>query len=360
MKKAILALSAITVMSSTVFATEAVPDIVDTNPFGANNSDSVVSHLHDSDELPEYEQSTNLYNITYGGLDSFITGDYSMYVPLAANEIPETFIEDESKIMGTICVEGTEFYEKPMFSASIITNLCEGTRVEVISISDKWCKISYDGTEGFIYPYCIEGDFSALQQTKGIVTGASINVRTGPGMNYDIITQLPYDTVVDLLGKEKSWYHISFDGVEGYMSASYIKEYYGDMPTVIGEYVVEYAKEFMGVPYVWGGASPKCFDCSGFTMYVFKEFGYEMLHSASAQWQSSGRYVERSALQPGDLVLFADPAFCRGKSCSHVGIYIGNNEFIHASSSNGERYVRISDLSEPYYNKYYKGAKRLG
>ena len=117
---------------------------------------------------------------------------------------------------------------------------------------------------------------------------------------------------------------------------------------------------YLGTPYVYGGESPKGFDCSGFTRYVYKQFGYDLPHSATSQWFNSGTYVERADLQPGDLVLFCDPSRSNGKACSHVGVYIGDNEFVHASSGSSGKYVRISSLTEGYYSRYYKGAKRLG
>ena len=94
-------------------------------------------------------------------------------------------------------------------------------------------------------------------------------------------------------------------------------------------------------------------------MYVLSQHGYSAPHSATSQWNSTGTYVERSDLQPGDLVLFCAPSRSNGKACSHVGIYIGDNEFVHASSGSSGKYVRISSLSEDYYNGYYVGAKRV-
>ena len=153
------------------------------------------------------------------------------------------------------------------------------------------------------------------------------------------------------------WYAMNCDGVLGYISADYVRPYNPAAASAVGAEAVEIAMQYLGVPYVYGGASSRGFDCSGFTMYVFGQLGYSLPHSATSQWESVGEYVERSDLQPGDLVLFCDPSRSNGKACSHVGIYIGDNEFIHASTSYG---VRISSLDESYYNGYYKGAKRLG
>ena len=94
-------------------------------------------------------------------------------------------------------------------------------------------------------------------------------------------------------------------------------------------------------------------------MYVFRQYGYSLPHTASGQWSSGlgTRIYSKSALQPGDLVFFNDPSKNLGRSCSHVGIYVGNGQFIHASS--GGRRVMISSLSESYYRRYYKGGLHI-
>ena len=112
------------------------------------------------------------------------------------------------------------------------------------------------------------------------------------------------------------------------------------------------AKKYIGVPYVWGGSSPSGFDCSGFVQYVFQQHGIQLNRTASTQYQH-GTYVSRSNLQSGDLVFFQD-TYTTG--ISHLGIYIGNGEFIHASSSKG---VTISQLSNTYWNSHYYGARRI-
>ncbi len=117
--------------------------------------------------------------------------------------------------------------------------------------------------------------------------------------------------------------------------------------------VIEYSKQYLGVPYVWGGESPKGFDCSGFTTYVFEKFNVKLPRTASSQF-NSGIKVEKENLQPGDLVFFTTYK----KGPSHVGIYIGNNQFIHASSGSNGHKVVITGLDTSYYKRRYLGARR--
>jgi cell wall-associated NlpC family hydrolase len=109
--------------------------------------------------------------------------------------------------------------------------------------------------------------------------------------------------------------------------------------------VIRIAKKYLGVHYVWGGSSPRGFDCSGLVRYVFAKINIYLPHYAAWQY-NYGRYVPKEGLKPGDLVFF--------HNLGHVGIYVGDNKFIHSPNS-GDR-VKVSLLSS--YNNYY-GAKRL-
>ena len=112
------------------------------------------------------------------------------------------------------------------------------------------------------------------------------------------------------------------------------------------------ARQQMGVPYVWAGRSPGGFDCSGFIYYLFDQMGYGLPRMADGQFEV-GMPVSRKDLQPGDLVFFS--TYEPGPS--HVGIYSGNDQFIHASSGAG--YVTVTSLSTAYYRDRYLGARRI-
>ncbi|MDF2988831.1 MAG: cell wall-associated hydrolase, invasion-associated protein [Eubacterium sp.] len=115
--------------------------------------------------------------------------------------------------------------------------------------------------------------------------------------------------------------------------------------------VIATAKNYIGVPYVWGGESPSGFDCSGFTQYVLKKNGISIPRVTSDQY-NTGTSVSKSNLKVGDLVFFT--TYKAGPS--HVGFYMGNGKFIHASSSKG---VTTSSLDSSYYSSRYIGARRV-
>lgn len=116
--------------------------------------------------------------------------------------------------------------------------------------------------------------------------------------------------------------------------------------------VVRTARQYLGTPYRYGGASPRGFDCSGFTMYVYRQTGVVLPRAVRDQYRT-GRQVAARRLRPGDLVFFNT----RGKRLSHVGIYVGDDRFIHAPRT-GKR-VSYASLSKPYWRRHYVGAVSL-
>lgn len=128
---------------------------------------------------------------------------------------------------------------------------------------------------------------------------------------------------------------------------------------IVANAMLNYAKNYIGRPYRLGSTGPSTFDCSGFTSYVFHQFGYDLLRSSKSQY-TQGDNVSRDDAQPGDLIFFSGRK--AGKTVGHVGIITDINpitgavSFIHASTSRG---VRIDTLSDPYYSNRYIGIKRI-
>jgi peptidoglycan DL-endopeptidase LytF len=122
---------------------------------------------------------------------------------------------------------------------------------------------------------------------------------------------------------------------------------------VVKKKLVQDTTNYLGVPYLWGGVTPKGFDCSGFVYYMFNQHGVKMPRNTSAGLFQTGTTIDRSRLQPGDLVFFAVNTT---GTISHVGFYVGNNQFISATSSSG---IDVQPMDRGYWAKYYVGAKRV-
>lgn len=127
-------------------------------------------------------------------------------------------------------------------------------------------------------------------------------------------------------------------------------EYKGDY--IIGEKIVQEVKKYLGVNYVWGGTTPRGFDCSGLTQYVCNTLGIKIMRVADDQWKASGTYVSRNELQPGDLVYFGS-----GNHATHTGVYVGDGQMIHAPHTGDV--VRYASIDNSYFASRFLGGKRV-
>lgn len=267
--------------------------------------------------------------------------------------------------VGAGCISGSSVRMRSSASTSskIVTTLNKGTSVSILDKSNSdWYKISYAGDTGYVSSDYLIVDQDGFFTSAGVVTGNGVNVRSGASIDTSVVgTVSRKGTPVSVSGIVDGWYHVTCQyGTTGYIRSDLVDLTEDSTSTSEqGSQIVSTAKKYLGTHYVYGGSSPHGFDCSGFTMYVYKQYGYSLPHTATGQWESAvgKRVYSSSALQSGDLVFFCDPSRSKGKACSHAGIYIGNGKFIHASSSRSG--VIISSLSSNYYANYYVGGRHI-
>ena len=276
--------------------------------------------------------------------------------------------------VGAVTGSSVRMRSRATTSSSILTTMDKGTAVAVWKKTGNWYRISYNGKTGYVHADYLVLDRDGKFTTYGRVSGSDVNLRADATTKSAVVTVLKKGTALTVTGFADGWYSITrSDGISGYirsdllaldLSAKYAATQInvptsGSTVSGSAEALISMAREFMGVRYVYGGSGPKSFDCSGFTMYLCRQFGISLPHSATSQWQSGKgtKVAEISSLLPGDLVYFCDPSRSNGKACSHCGVYLGNGQFIHASSSKAK--VVISDLTSGYYNRYFVGGLRM-
>ncbi len=279
---------------------------------------------------------------------------------------------------GTVNTEGSTLRLRSQAStdSAVLTKLPHNSQVNVIDQPDAgWYHVSYKDMEGYVsadYLIVTEDGEAPAAATAAVPAAQSnaaptdqladvmyikvlqgpLNIRTGPSTDYDKVGQLSVGRTAEVVDVLDGWYQIE----TGYVCGDYVKEVDAAeaQNSTKGQEIADYALQFLGYRYVYGGSSPSGFDCSGFTSYVYKQFGYKLNRSASDQLDN-GVAVSRSELQPGDLVIFKKGS--SSKRASHVGLYIGNNQFIHASTSKVG--VIISRMSDAYYTTGFVGGRRI-
>ena len=231
---------------------------------------------------------------------------------------------------------------------------------------------------------------TATQETvikKGYINEISgVNIRENADKGSKILATVGMNAEVSIYSEEGEWYKVSVNGVNGYVykplvsdnktettnrsqqtpREEQIAESVEQKQNVLepqvqisnetkGAEIVNFAKKFLGYKYVYGGTTPSGFDCSGFVYYVFNQLGIGLSRSLSVQ-NTSGVYVEKGNLQLGDIIIFND---WDNISIGHVGIYIGDNQFIHAANSSRGVVTDYMDTRNSYYNIRYVTARRL-
>ena len=271
----------------------------------------------------------------------------------------------------TICASATELKTgigvvnsslrlraKPNTDADIISTAAPGDNVVIIREVDGWYLVDYNLDIGYMSAdYITFKERENVELGYGKVNTSAVNMRSQPSSDSDLVYQLGYGDKAYIIGFNCGWYKVQYNGATGYIRSDLMelteKPIYNSTGSYIsaGQEVANYALNFLGTPYVWGGTTTSGFDCSGFTKYVYQQSGYT-LNRTAAQQLNNGYSV--SNLEPGDLVFFNN-TYSTSAAASHVGIYIGDNQFVHSASGG----VKVTSLSDSYYASRYIGARRI-
>ncbi len=239
----------------------------------------------------------------------------------------------------------------------LVGKLPKDAACEVLDSDDTWAHIKSGKVEGYVsLEYLLTGipakrRAEELAVTMARVTTDSLKVRAQANTESEVITLVPNGEELEVADVEGDWVKVYLDDEEVYVSAEYVEVsaelgtaitmtelLYGQGVSDVRVDLCQYAKEFLGNPYVWGGTSlTRGADCSGFVLSVFKKYGVGLPHSSVAQ-SGLGTTIKVSEAQPGDLIFYGN-----GRSINHVAIYIGGGQVIHAS--NPKTGIRISNVS---------------
>ena len=246
--------------------------------------------------------------------------------------------------------------ETPDESGKLVGKMVNNAACEVLSTEGDWVKIKSGKVEGYCHKdYLLTGLLAskrAQETVSTVATAASggLRVREEPNTDSEIYTTMGEGESLEVLEELDGWIKVLLDDEEAYISAEYA-EIKQELPTAItmsellyGEGVsdvrvelCQYAQQFIGNPYVWGGTSlTKGADCSGFTLSVFKKYGVTLPHSSATQ-ATMGKKVTLAEAKAGDLVFYSN-----GSRVNHVAIYIGGGKVVHAS--NPKTGIRVSDV----------------
>ncbi|GHU53897.1 cell wall hydrolase [Clostridia bacterium] len=370
------------ILACPVFASAGIVNGTNVNVRTAPSPDSpIAGQVHTGDTISVDGTSGDYYNVSFNGINAYIIKE---------------FVDIEQQTTGTVNANLVNIRKYPDVDYEVLAQADYGDTVRVVGRYGEWLNIDYNGESSYIHQDYVDADREVLsrlaevtpvkpaQETEvatggydgyAVVMSDGLRLRSLPSQGADILTTYQNGTAVDVYGDFGDWIKVGLDGTEGYVSREYVSLQDGERPKaslmsaplITGtEYggnaradeIISYAKQFLGTPYSWGGTNLNSgVDCSGFVYAVMKHFGVNLSHNSAAQ-SHEGIEIPKSQLQSGDLVFF-DTDGANDGHISHVGIYMGNGQFIQSSSSKRSWGIVITALEDPYYVRTYVKAARV-
>lgn len=285
--------------------------------------------------------------------------------------------------IATVDASALRLRAAPSTSSATLDYAAKGEYVVITGKTGQWYHVSFDLTEGFMHEnHLTLHSKKNVELGYGRINANKVNVRSGPSTSYARVAQANSGQKAYIIGFNNQWYKVIFDDDIGYIRSDYLDlteipyennsskkdplffidgKSTGISPSAsalngtgssVRQTIAANAKKLLGTPYLWGGTTPKGFDCSGFVQYVMMQSGISLPRTTSEQ-VTVGKAISKGELQIGDLVFLQNTY---RTDVSHVGIYIGDGKMIHASSSKG---VTVSDLSTSYYTQHYHSSRRI-
>ncbi|HEF1857559.1 TPA: SH3 domain-containing protein, partial [Bacillus cereus] len=292
----------------------------------------------------------------------------------------------------TVNVSSLNVRTGPSTSHTVLGSVNKGKTVQVVGEVQDWFKINFNGGTGYVSKDFVTKGGSAVSnetqqpttnnntttvQTGGsyVVNTGALKVRTGPATYNAVIGGVTNGKVLNVTGAENGWYKINHNGRTGYVSADFVKFVKGGVnnvtnnnnnnvtnnvqqpgkdvqkPTTGGDTssIAGFARSLKGKPYRTAGTTPAGFDCSGFIYYVLNKTGHNIERTnVKGYW---AQLTKTNNPQPGDLVYFSNTTEAGG--LTHMGVYLGNGEFISAETTSTG--VKISSVNNSYWSKHLAG-----
>lgn len=378
---------------------------------GPSLDDDIIQTLDASAEVEIIGESGDWYKVKYDANTTFEGYMHKNYIDIknsepttatpveTPTESPKAPASEAPKVdlLGEKSLNNeAKVYILPVITSSVKDTAKKDTKVTVIEVAGNFAYVKYNNNNGWIRTALLQtvttqtqDNTTTYNERKGYVCVSEAIVRREATTESDKITTLTYNDEVTIIGEEGNFYKVRLNDNEYYMAKHLIAntkqpvtsrsstsrqtstvpdtdETQKTEPTQqtqttvatspVGEQMVKMARGYVGYKYVYGGSNPSTgFDCSGLVYYICGQLGYSVNRTADSQIYN-GVAVSKANLQPGDLVFFTN--YQTNKGIGHVGIYIGNNQFVHASTpSTG---VIISSLGEASYANRYVGARRIG